>query len=97
MRRMRYGFVPFCVAMSVFASAAYYNRKIAASEDAGLGRFLLLGLMLGVAVLARIDIAFLVAALIGWHLLRAHLLHRSRPMPERMRRLGRVLKQQIHH
>jgi len=52
-----------------FGCAAYYNRLWERAE-ARRSRWLLLGLLLGVAVLARIDIAFLVAAVCVWHALR---------------------------
>jgi hypothetical protein len=75
----------------VFTAAAYYNERIAADPAAPIGRFALLGALLGIAVLARIDLSFLVPALLLWHLTRCHLIYRSAPMPERMRALRRVL------
>ncbi len=80
----------------VFAVLGYYQTRIASEPEAserGLGRYIILGAMLGVAVLTRIDIAFLVAAILLWHLLRAHLRYGSLQGRERLAALGRTLGQ----
>ena len=74
-----------------FTAASYYNARIVTDPDAGLGRHALLGLLLGVAVLARIDLSFLVPAILLCHLVRAHLRYAALPWSERLGRLRRVL------
>ncbi|HVZ38003.1 MAG TPA: hypothetical protein VHI13_01905 [Candidatus Kapabacteria bacterium] len=76
----------------VFAAAAYYNSRIAAaSERAGLGRFALLGILLGLGVLARIDEAFLVACLIAWHAWCSHRRYGRLPGAERFAAFRRLI------
>lgn len=76
----------------VFASAAYYNDRIAGTGGSvPMARFFGLGALLGVAVLARIDSAFLVVALLAWHLLRAHRSARALAGRERRSAFGRTL------
>lgn len=55
----------------VFASMAMYIERIARCPDAPIADFARLGALLGLGVLARIDIALLVAAISGWHLIVA--------------------------
>lgn len=80
------------VALAMLA-AGYYNTRIAPAQEGRPGRYLLLGAILGVAVLARIDLAFLVAALLLWHLLLAHRRYGSLKGGERLAALLRVLLQ----
>jgi len=54
----------------VCSAAAYYNARIAHDERPPLGRFAVLGLLLGAGVLSRIDTALFVSALLLWHLFR---------------------------
>ncbi len=72
---------------------AYYNTRIAPVPEGGFGRYILLGAMLGLAVLTRIDIAFLVAALLCWHLYLAHRRYGVLSMPERLKGLRLTLAQ----
>jgi hypothetical protein len=53
----------------VFASMAFYVERIWRRPGAGLAEFARLGALLGLGVLARIDIAILAAILAGWHAL----------------------------
>jgi hypothetical protein len=75
----------------VYTSAAYYNTRIASEKGNGIGRFFILGLLLGVGVLTRIDIGFFVAAILLAHLIRAHLLYSKLPGRERFAALGRTV------
>jgi hypothetical protein len=53
----------------VFASMAFYNERIARRPDAPLAEFARLGALLGIGVLARIDIAILAVSIAAWHLI----------------------------
>jgi len=55
----------------VCTALAYYNGRIAGYRNPPLARFAMLGVLLGVGVLSRIDVSILVAALLSWHLLRS--------------------------
>jgi hypothetical protein len=54
-----------------FAATAFYIERIARRPDAPLAEFVRLGVLLGLGVLARIDLAILSATIAGWHLLSA--------------------------
>ena len=55
----------------VFASLAVYIERIARRRDAPLSEYARLGCLLGLGVLARIDVAILAVAIAGWHVLRS--------------------------
>ncbi len=73
-----------------FTAAWYYNAKIAAHDRPSLWRSAMLGAILGLAVLARIDIAFLVVAILVWHLYRMH--RRHAPSPGQGRDVGALVR-----
>lgn len=80
------------VAMACLA-AGYYNSAIKPHPDGRPGRYFLLGALLGLAVLTRIDMAFLVAALLLCHLWHAHRRYGSLKGGERFAALRRTLVQ----
>ncbi|MEP7220436.1 MAG: hypothetical protein ABI876_16040, partial [Bacteroidota bacterium] len=76
-----------------FLTLAYYNSSIADpldTETPPFRNYLVLGALLGIAVLTRIDIAILVPTILLVHLIQAHLRFRSLPMNERLRAARRV-------
>ncbi|MDB5036204.1 MAG: hypothetical protein JWQ98_3445 [Chlorobi bacterium] len=76
-----------------FVTLAYYNSGVADPLGPGTPPFrnyLILGALLGIAVLTRIDIAILVPMILLVHLIQAHLRFRSLPMNERLRAARRV-------
>lgn len=73
-----------------FWAAAYYNERIAPENRPPLLRSALLGAILGLAVLARIDLAFLVVSIIVWHLYRMH--RRHTPAPGEARNIGALVR-----
>ena len=56
----------------VFGAATFYQKKLVETDHHRIRSAFALGCLLGLGVLARIDIAFLVPAILGWHLLQAH-------------------------
>lgn len=77
----------------IFASLWRYARLMKEPESTGLLSWMVLGGLLGLSVLARIDAALLVVALVLWHLLAAHRLYGGLQGPERLRGLIRTLLQ----
>lgn len=73
--------------------AGYYTTAIASRPDGSPGRYFLLGAMLGLAVLTRIDMAFLVMAVLLCHLWHAHRRYSSLKGAERFAALRRTLVQ----
>lgn len=54
-----------------FIAMAIYIERIARRPDAPIGEFARVGALLGLGVLARIDVAILAMTIAGWHLLTA--------------------------
>jgi hypothetical protein len=79
----------------VFASATWYQRRIAEADSPAFGECALLGVMLGLGVLARIDVAIFVPMLLFHHLLQSHLRNRHRRGAERWQALGQVVLQSL--
>ena len=79
----------------VFASAILYQRWIAGADRPSYARSALLGAILGLGVLARIDVAIFVPALLAYHLLQAHLRHGHLAGSERLSALRRVVVQAL--
>lgn len=76
----------------IFA-ALWYHGRIMAANDEGLHprKWVGLGVLLGLAVLARIDVAFLVVAIVLWRFVRAHRLYSTLAGPQRWVKLRRTV------
>ena len=78
----------------VFAALWYQVRMWDAAQP-GLRNWGVLGVLLGLAVLARIDLAILVVAVVAMRFVRAHLLYSGLPGPERWGRFVQTVKEVV--
>ncbi len=75
----------------IFAAGGLYNRFVAGRKEVQTKYLVLLGSLLGLGVLCRIDIGFLVASIILWMFVQAHRKYSTLPFPQRLKMFNRTV------
>lgn len=76
-------------------AALWYQVRIWDAPETGVRNWLVLGVLFGLAVLARIDLAFLVVAMVAMRFVRAHLLYSKLPGRERWGRFMETVREVV--